>query len=201
MFVASVVLSIATAVLVCVTGYYAFQTKRMAETMRESLEAQMRPFVVVQVKNRETNAQLLDVIVRNCGGGPAFDFRCTFDPDVPYEIRQENRMGYLSELSVFRDLPFLAAGDEIKFLLDTSVAYWNDPQKPKRFDAHVAFRDSAGRDYAHTIPVDLLHRGDVHFSPDKSLTHIWRELEEMRKVVERLSSYLEQQSSRGSDSP
>lgn len=72
-----------TFALVMVTAYYAYQTRRTAEVMEESIRAQQRPHLVMQMmRNRDPSGGWCSVSITNEGFGPAIDAQLavTFHP-------------------------------------------------------------------------------------------------------------------------
>jgi hypothetical protein len=93
---------------------------------------------------------LFYLALRNIGARPARDVTVSFDePIVGLAGREE-----VSALALFRGVPFLAPGREIRTLLDASAAYFARGA-PERITARVSYRDARGRRRAAAIDHDL----------------------------------------------
>jgi hypothetical protein len=84
---------------------------------------------------------LFYLALRNIGARPARDVTVSFDEPI-------------SALALFRGVPFLAPGREIRTLLDASAAYFARGA-PERITARVSYRDARGRRRAAAIDHDL----------------------------------------------
>jgi hypothetical protein len=73
-----------------------------------------RPRIFFNIYPSKTN--LLDMVIRNSGKGPAYDISIKLEPDLIY---YEDKT--LSDLKLFNNIPFLEGGQEIKFLYLNSV--------------------------------------------------------------------------------
>lgn len=93
---------------------------------------------------------LLFLVVRNIGDRPALEVRTTFD---------RNLLGLggskdVAALPLFRNIPFLAPGKQIRTLLD-SAGSWFARRRATKITARVAYRDADGEDYRGTMRHDL----------------------------------------------
>jgi hypothetical protein len=106
-----------------------------------------RPEVIVDV---EFERGLLFLVVRNIGDRPALDVATTFN-------RKLLGLGGASDVSalpLFRNVPFLAPGKEIRTLLD-SAGSWFARRRATKIVARVAYRNSEGEAYRGTMTHDL----------------------------------------------
>ena len=74
------VMVVITAVLVCITAWYATETRRMAKKMAEQTAALLAPRVVVWAERRDGNVYL---VVENQGASSAMELRLSSDREIP----------------------------------------------------------------------------------------------------------------------
>src|SRR5215212_2943038 len=104
------------------------------------LREMRRPRVFFDIVPNETRSQILDVVLRNVGGSPAYNINCKFDPDLPYYEKMT-----LSQMSLFRDLPFLTQGAKIEFPFASFPTYIETSDKPTKITVQVEYSDSNGQ--------------------------------------------------------
>jgi len=110
-------------------------------------EAAPRPEVILDIDFEEG---AFFVSLRNIGTRPAQNVRTVLQPP----IRGLDGRQQLQELPVFRGIPFFAPGKQIRFLLDSSAAYFSR-REPTRFVARIVYSDGEGKDFEAVIPHDL----------------------------------------------
>ena len=120
-------------------------------------ETSRRPDVVLDVHFEDG---LLFVSVSNIGDEPALQLSCRFDG----ELRGLGGTTNLAELPLFRNIEFLAAGKEIRTLLDSSSAYFAREESTK-LAVTIAYHDAAGRSYETTIHHDLAIYRELAYVP------------------------------------
>ena len=52
--------------------------------MKIQRENQEEPVVSVKILPDSTNFEMLNIVIKNTGGSPAYDVSIWFDPDLPY---------------------------------------------------------------------------------------------------------------------
>jgi hypothetical protein len=124
---------------------------------------------VIQTGARSDPDVILDVVfedgllylaLRNLGCRPALDVSCSFDK--PFRGLGGERP--LNELRLFRKLPFLAPGREIRTLLDSTAAYFAR-REPARLQATLSWRTTAGEKRRTTIVHDLAVYRELAYVP------------------------------------
>jgi hypothetical protein len=93
---------------------------------------------------------LLFLVVRNIGERPALDVATRFDRKL---LGLGGRRD-VAALPLFRNIPFLAPGKEIRTLLD-SAASWFARKRATKITARVTYRDADGEEYRGTMAHDL----------------------------------------------
>jgi len=105
------------------------------------------PHVVLDV---ELENGLLFLVLANVGDGVAYDVRVRFSRS----LRGVGGSRDLAKLGVFRGLPLLRPGRELRAFLDVAELLFRRKQA-RAFRARVAWRDRAGGEHAETIHHDL----------------------------------------------
>jgi len=86
------------------------ETRRLVNQSIKQYDEQQQPAVSIRVTPNESNPQFLNIVLKNTGGGPAYDVVTTFTPDVRYGN------GTLGALPVFKKLAFLDKGESVSFV-------------------------------------------------------------------------------------
>ena len=163
----AIINGIAIVVLVGITGYYALQTKRMAEEMRAARLLNLLPKLVLDVEM--IGPAFGDVVVRNVGPGAAVDVDLTlmFEGSEPEERR------WLAHV--------IAPGEKHEFLpadgigsMDALVA------KHPTIALSGTLRDALGQ--THTVAERI--NVAAAWARLKSAQHRWEESAERRVVRE-----------------
>lgn len=111
------------------------------------MERASRPEVIVDV---EFDRGLLHLVIRNIGERPALDVATTFNR----KLLGLGGTKDVAALPLFRNLPFLAPGKEIRTLLD-SAGSWFARRGATKITARVTYRDAEGEEYRGTMTHDL----------------------------------------------
>jgi hypothetical protein len=106
-----------------------------------------RPEVIVDVVFEDG---LLFIAVSNIGDRPALDVRTTFNRKLVGLGGTKD----VAALALFRNIPFLAPGKEIRTLLD-SAASWFAHRRASTIVARVTYRDSEKEEYKAAMTHDL----------------------------------------------
>ena len=106
-----------------------------------------RPEVIVDVVFEEG---FLLLSVANIGDRPALDVRTTFNRKLVGLGGTKD----VATLPLFRNIPFLAPGKEIRTLLD-SAASWFARRRATKVVARVAYRDPEKKEYKAAMTHDL----------------------------------------------
>lgn len=106
-----------------------------------------RPDVIVDVVFDDG---LFFLAVRNIGDRPALDVRTTFNRKLVGLGGTKDIAG----LALFRNIPFLAPGKEIRTLLD-SASSWFARNRSTALTARVAYRDAEKKEYRGAMTHDL----------------------------------------------
>lgn len=183
-------IEVLTAVLVLVTGWYAWLTMRILKANERAVQATLdqnmaltRPYVVVALS--VSNHAVYKLIVRNTGRTAANDLRLSIDESF-YEHGKEGRN--LADAHLFsQGIASLAPGAEIHYLLAHGSQLFRSESDPADKGMPLQFTVTATYSFAdrtveEAIPVDLeQYRGTV-----LQATQTEKELEKLRKATESL---------------
>ena len=92
----------------------------------------------------------LFISLENIGARPAHDVRTELKP----AIHGLGGRQAISDLPLFRSIAFFPAGKRIRFLLDSSAAYFGR-NEPVRLAAHIRYADDQGNRIETVIEHDL----------------------------------------------
>lgn len=106
-----------------------------------------RPEVIVDVVFEDG---LLFLAVSNIGDRPALDVRTTFNRKLVGLGGTRD----VAALPLFRNIPFLAPGKEIRTLLDSTTS-WFARRRATTLVARVAYRDAEKKQYKASMAHDL----------------------------------------------
>ena len=169
---------------VVVVAYYLFVKiyRATLEEMQAARVAGGRPQVVVEAGY--DRLPLIDVVVRNVGGGSAKDIGFDFSSPM------FTSTGFvLSDLNYFKaGMSFLGVGEEVRSLWDTFndlVPVLREKGLEEGIMVKVRYRDLAGGDYEDEWTINpLLYEGET-------LVGGYKGINELVEVVEKISSDVE----------
>jgi hypothetical protein len=111
------------------------------------MDERRQPEVILDI---DFDRGLLFLVLRNIGERPALDVATTFNRRLVGLGGTKD----VASLALFRNVPFLAPGKEIRTLLD-SAASWFARRRATKITARVAYRDDQGERYEGTMRHDL----------------------------------------------
>ena len=183
-----------TLALVFAVGYYIFlkQNREMLREMQASRTARGRPQVVVEAGY--AHLPMVDVVVRNVGGGAAQDIE--FDFSAPL-VRST---GYtISDLSYFKEgMNFLDSGEEVRSLWDNFnelTSTLREGELESGITVTVRYRDLAGDPYQDRWNINpLLYEDEsTGIGGLKGVNELVLEVEKLTERVEEISRALTSQ--------
>jgi len=80
--ITTIVQALASLVLIVITAYYAYQTKKTVEIMEHSEKERSRPKISIYIKQREDWLNFVELIITNHGQGYAKDVNFTLNEDL-----------------------------------------------------------------------------------------------------------------------
>jgi hypothetical protein len=151
------------------------------DLVRESQEWHRPRLFLDIVPGKKTN--IMDILLRNSGGSPAYGIDCTFEPDLPYYDKKQ-----LSELAVFRDLPFLEQNQEIRFFFGDFVSIMEDAKFPKITNVELKYTDSKGNHFKERYAINLERYKGILSPESRDMGDIVKELEHIRRQLDNIRS-------------
>jgi HAMP domain-containing protein len=144
------------AVVAAATVFYAVLTKALVAETRRMREAQTEPQITIRAESSEVGINLIDLLIENIGGGPAFDLRLAAIPDF------EGHKGYpLSQFGPFKHgVRVFGPGEKItKPLANVTgrTAELETPDSPFHFSVRAQYRSTLGREYDQRFLIDFRH--------------------------------------------
>jgi hypothetical protein len=166
--VSSSIASVGGLLLLVVTFLYLLVTRKMAVETTKQRKLLEEPAVSLKIIPDNKDPNFLFFVLKNTGGGAAYDISIVFNPDLNY------RASSLNKLKMFNNMPLLDKGEEIKFFFDSAIqffksdaptettvtiTYFNTPKinkgsKPIKREIIIDFEERKGLLY--------LNRRDVH---------------------------------------
>jgi len=180
-------LVVVTCVFVSITWYLTREIRKsvvtscnLIEEIKQVRRLENMPYVLVDIRPKEGQVQVLEAVVRNIGEGPAFNFNCKFTPDVIY---REKPKVTLSDLPIFKNLKVLPPKEEIKFFFAYAMEYMQDVTKPKEFEAFITYEDIFKEVHNDSCHIDLRLRSTLIFTEEKGLNDIVKEVERLTREI------------------
>ena len=172
--------AILAAILVVITGVYAYLTRRQVLESKELREMTIRPALVVTAEIDETHINLINFRVENIGGGAARNIRLRTSREF---MRGNNRS--LNELGLFkRGIPLLSPGRNIETFLASAFELLQ--QEPLEVTAE--YEDATGRKIEETFLVDFAAFENLSRVGEAPLHTIAKSIEKLQKSIGNLSS-------------
>lgn len=151
--------------------------------MRDTREELSRSRVVVEIKPRDENINILDLRIRNIGASVARNVTCRFKPDLKF------RDGKLaSKMPIFDKLPFLAPNSELSLFFDSAISYFGNKENATRFEAEVSYEDAfRSREDRYEIDLDSL-RG-LSISQVNGLDSLNTRIQRIERILSHIESF------------
>jgi hypothetical protein len=164
--------------------YFTYQsvvaTRKMVIEMQKQRELQEEPAVSIKIIPDAKEPHILNMIIKNTGGGPAYDVSVTFDPDIAYGDTT------LNGLRMFNKMPLLDKGEIIEFFFASAIEY-SESDKPKLTTAKIEYYKTP---FIHTgnfakpviriINIDIIERQDQMRIGKKDMDDLVDEIEELK---------------------
>ena len=172
--------AILAAILVVITGVYAYLTRRQVLESKELREMTIRPALVVTAEIHEIHINLINFRVENIGGGAARNIRLRTSRE--FMIGNDRS---LNELGLFkRGIPLLSPGRNIETFLASAFKLLQ--QEPLEVTAE--YEDATGRKIEETFLVDFAAFENLSRVGEAPLHTIAKSIEKLQKSIGNLSS-------------
>lgn len=179
--VSTSIASIGGVLLLLVTFLYLIETRKMAIETRRQRELLEEPAISVKIVPEFKDPNFLFLVIKNTGGGPAYDISVEFTPDLDY------KGSTLNELNMFKNMPLLDKGEEVSFFFDSAVEFFKS-QKPMQVKAKITYyktpaEKKASKQFSREIKLNFEERkGQLHLI--RRDTHdLVNEIEELKHAL------------------
>lgn len=148
---------------------------------REQRIAQEAPIVTLKLTPDTKNINFLNFVLKNTGGGSAYDLNITFSPDLKYADTT------LNNLSMFQRMPLLEKGEEITFFFDSFVDYLESGQ-PKKINALATYHTlpmgtRSAKKITRNFEIDLEERKGQLQLVKKDMNDLIKEIQELKHFI------------------
>ncbi|MHB8118056.1 MAG: hypothetical protein ACYDHX_04930 [Methanothrix sp.] len=138
-------LTIVTLIYACLTWGISKETKMMRK-------AQTEPNISATIQAEEGNINLIDLIIKNIGLGPAYNVKFEANPDF------ESRFCKLSEIGFIKNgLPYFAPNQEFQIFLANLIENFEEILK-KTFEIKITYESNLHESYSNTYLIDFSQR-------------------------------------------
>lgn len=177
------VAAIGSITLLIATLIYVFTSRQMVEEMRKQRDIIGSPAVSLKIIPDKSNFNLLNMVLKNTGGGPAYDVSVNFSPDLPY-----SKSKTVNQLNVFNNLPLLDKGEEIEIFFASTIQYF-ESDSPKETTVTISYYKNQEHDRINekaTIikyQLNIEERKGQRFVSYKDLNDLVTEVEELKQAI------------------
>lgn len=181
--ISTAVAAIGSITLLGITLIYVFTSRQMVEEMRKQREVSESPAVSVKIIPDQTNFNLLNLVLRNTGGGAAYDVSVNFSPDLPY-----SKSKTVNQLNVFNNLPLLDKGEEIEIFFASTIQYF-ESNNPKETTVTISYFRNQEHEKAFEKPnvisykLNIEERKGQRFVSYKGLNELVTQVEELKHAI------------------
>lgn len=179
--VSTSIASIGGVLLLFVTFMYLIETRKMTIESRRQRELLEEPAVSIKVVPEYKDPNFLFLVIKNTGGGPAYDISVEFQPDLDY------RGSTLNELNMFKNMPLLDKGEEVSFFFDSAVDFFKS-QKPMQVTAKITYfmtpaNKKGSKQFSREIKINFEERkGQLHLIR-RDIHDLVNEVEELKHAL------------------
>jgi hypothetical protein len=179
--VSTSIASIGGLLLLLVTFLYLIETRKMAIESRRQRELLEEPAVSVKIVPELKDPNFLFLVIKNTGGGPAYDISVEFIPDLEY------KGSTLNELNMFKNMPLLDKGEEVSFFYDSAVDFFKS-QKPMQIKANITYyktpaENNGSKQFSREIKINFEERkGQLHLIR-RDIHDLVNEMEELKHAL------------------
>jgi hypothetical protein len=168
--------------LFAVTFLYLLATRAMVDEMKKQRSAIEEPVVSIKVVPSSDATNVLNLVLKNSGGGPAYDISVKFDPDLPYKDSKT-----LNQLNIFHNMVLLDKGESVELFLASAPEY-SRSNKPKRTTATLEYfitprlqREINSERKVRIIEIDIEERKDQLQIRNRTMDDLVQEIEELKQ--------------------
>jgi len=186
--------------LLTVTFLYLLATRAMVDEMKKQRQAIEEPAVSIKAVPSADAANILNLILKNSGGGPAYDISVSFDPDLPYKDNIT-----LNQLNIFHDMALLDKGESVELFFASAPEYFKS-NKPKKTTATLEYyitprlqREIDPEKKVRIIEIDLEERKDQLQIRNRTMDDLVKEIEELKQGLLLIAREIEERKGNKND--
>lgn len=171
-----------TLMLVCLTAYYAWQTKRTVDSMEQSRKNHERPKLSIYLEQRKENINIVDLKITNYGGSPATDL--VFD--LNKDFFRKNGGDSVKETRILRRGMKYLPSNTTKNMLDLLMIDNQNLFKENDVTITVNYKDLNNKEYQEVFPIDFISLQENQLSRSSG-DKMTKNLEDIARAIQRLS--------------
>jgi hypothetical protein len=169
--------------LTIVTLIYAILTWSISKETKIMRKAQTEPNISAIIQSEDESINLIDLIIKNIGLGPAYNVKFKINPDF------EDRIigGKLSEIGFIKNgLPYFAPNQEFKIFLTTLVENYQEKIKTT-FEIKITYESNIHELYSNTYLIDFSQQSGLS-SGEPPLYRIADDIKQIQTDINNLST-------------
>lgn len=148
---------------------------------REQRMALEEPIVTLKIIPDSKYINFLNFVLKNTGGGSAYDLNVTFTPNLNYGDVT------LNELTMFKRMPLLEKGEEIIFFYDSFIDYLDSGQ-PLKINAAATYytlpKDRrSSKKIKRNFEIDFEERKGQMQLVKKDMNDLIKEIQELKQLM------------------
>lgn len=178
---------ILTAVLVLITAYYAWQTRKTVHAMEESNEANNRPVVSISLHDRIESINFVDLCITNAGKGLARDLKFEVaGDDIDVNAYSSERKQLLSNYRVLTEgMKALAPKETRRYWLLSVMGRFEELRRSDTSIKVSYWNNNRTKQYTDEFRLDFLSLPEGRLGEDPGYRSS-KEMEKIRKELEKL---------------
>jgi len=180
---AAAVNSVASLLLLAVTGWYAYLTLRLVRENQELRKSSNRPDIGVTIGLHEAHVNIINLLIENIGNGPAYGLRLSLDRSFTIHGGLD-----LSAAGPFKaGIALLARGQRMEVFLENAIGNF-DRLKGETLKIEAKWSGAAGESYSRTFDLRFDEYENVVRIGTPPLYKIASALESLQEDVRKIGS-------------
>lgn len=148
---------------------------------RQSRLDQNRPYVVLTFEQGRTLFNLVDILIRNVGAGPAYDVRISIDPPLQ-RAKEVDNMPIAGARYFNEPVPLMPPGYELRTFFD-DMRERQEGVVPNAYTVTLEYHDGHGHSWKESSVQDLDLMNDLLFGEIYEVHHAAKALREISKLL------------------
>ena len=180
---------------------FAYFSMKASFEVLEEMKKQTEPAISVKVVPDRNNFDLLNLVIKNTGGGPAYDISIKFIPDLPYK----GTFNMLNDLPKLQNISILDKNETIEFFLVSSFVFEEKNNKnvtttsfPKQTQVVIKYGLSPKltdgkivKEKSRVYNINIFEDQGQKFVVSKNINNLVNEIEELKQGILILLSRIE----------